>query len=253
MKFHKNKLLTTGAAVALALAVGACSSSSDDDEMAGTPPTPPVMDGDGGADAMNGDDDTKTPVERLDEARDALVALPDDATDEAKEMAQELVDEALQLPGNEAALIASLEEQIADQAQTVADATAKAEKDERIAREAKIKEAIKLSADRVGTAENMLLPDTPSGVTAVMATRNAAGKLTVDVNSADEDDVYAGGENTAGSSAWNYVMMTKTNAVGVTDTLVIYTDIDAPTDVQLTKCPSGDFMSRMNRLSGAPS
>ena len=38
MKFHKNKLLTTGAAVALALAVGACSSSSDDDEMAGTPP-----------------------------------------------------------------------------------------------------------------------------------------------------------------------------------------------------------------------
>ena len=49
-KFHKNKLLTTGAAVALALAVGACSSSSDDDEMAGTPP---VMDGDG--DAMNGD------------------------------------------------------------------------------------------------------------------------------------------------------------------------------------------------------
>ena len=38
MKFHKSKLLTTGAAVALALAVGACSSSSDDDEMAGTPP-----------------------------------------------------------------------------------------------------------------------------------------------------------------------------------------------------------------------
>ena len=41
MKFHKNKLLTTGAAVALALAVGACSSSSDDDEMAVT--TPPVV------------------------------------------------------------------------------------------------------------------------------------------------------------------------------------------------------------------
>ena len=45
MKFHKNKFLTTGVAVALALAVGACSSSSsDDDEMTGTTPpvTPPV-------------------------------------------------------------------------------------------------------------------------------------------------------------------------------------------------------------------
>ena len=39
MKFHENKLLTTAAAVALALAVGACGSNgSDDDEMAGTPP-----------------------------------------------------------------------------------------------------------------------------------------------------------------------------------------------------------------------
>ena len=38
MKFHKNKLLTTVSAIALVLAVGACSSSSDDDEMAVTPP-----------------------------------------------------------------------------------------------------------------------------------------------------------------------------------------------------------------------
>ena len=58
MKFHKNKLLTTGVAVALALAVGACSSSSDDDEMA------LMMNGDddamnGDDDAMNGDDDTR--------------------------------------------------------------------------------------------------------------------------------------------------------------------------------------------------
>ena len=37
MKFHKNKLLTTVSAIALVLAVGACSSSSDD-EMAATPP-----------------------------------------------------------------------------------------------------------------------------------------------------------------------------------------------------------------------
>ena len=39
MTLHKNKFLTTVAAVALALAVGACSSSSDDDEtLATTPP-----------------------------------------------------------------------------------------------------------------------------------------------------------------------------------------------------------------------
>ena len=51
MKFHKNKLLTTVSAIALVLAVGACSSSSDD-EMAATPPatddemaaTPPATD-----------------------------------------------------------------------------------------------------------------------------------------------------------------------------------------------------------------
>ena len=312
MKFHKNKLLTTGVAVALALAVGACSSSSDDDEMAlmmngdddAMNGDADAMNGDadamnGDADAMNGDGDAKTPAETLADARAALVALPDDATDEAKEMAQELVDvalrlpgneaelitsldakvaqaeerqstldlnenerqtnavtlqnaedalasasaeakeaaqakvdEALQLPGNEAALIASLQGQITDQAQTVADATAKAAKDERIAREKAIKLAIELPGNRVGTAQKML-PDTPSGVTAVMATRNAAGMVTVDVNS-DADDVYAGGETTAGDGDWNSVTMTKTDGNEATDTVVIYTDIDAPTDTLLT-------------------
>ena len=109
MKFDKKKLLTSVSAVALMLAVGACSSSSDDDEMAGTPP---IMDGDGDADAMNGDGDAKTPAVTLADARDALVALPGDATDEAKEMAQKLVDEALRLPGNEAELIASLDAKV---------------------------------------------------------------------------------------------------------------------------------------------
>ena len=70
--------------------------------MAGTPP-PPMMDGDG---------DAKTPAVTLADARDALVALPGDATDEAKEMAQKLVDEALRLPGNEAELIASLDAKV---------------------------------------------------------------------------------------------------------------------------------------------
>ena len=130
MKFHKNKFLTTVSAIALVLAVGACSSSNDD-EMALT------MNGDGDAtngdgdatngdgDATNGDGDAKTPAETLADARDALMALPADATDEAEEMAQELVDEALRLPGNEAELIASLDAKVAQagERQSVLDLT----------------------------------------------------------------------------------------------------------------------------------
>ena len=123
MKFHKNKFLTTVSAIALVLAVGACSSSGDD-EMA------LMMNGDGDATngegaATNGGDDTKTPAETLADARDALTALPADATDEAEEMAQELVDEALRLPGNEAELIASLDAEVeqAEERQSVLDLT----------------------------------------------------------------------------------------------------------------------------------
>ena len=137
MKFHKNKLLTTVSAIALVLAVGACSSSSDD-EMA------LVVNGDGDAangdddaangdddaangddDAANGDDDAKTPAETLADARAALAELPADATVEAEEMAQELVDVALRLPGNEAELIASLDAKVAqaEERQSVLDLT----------------------------------------------------------------------------------------------------------------------------------
>ena len=250
---------------------------------------------DGDADPMDGDGDAKTPAEILADARTALAALPDDATDEAKETAQGLVDmalrlpgneaeliasldekvadaeerqsaldlteqerqanavtlqnaeaalasasaegkeaaqaavdEALQLPGNEAALIASLEQQIADQAQTVADAAAKAATDERIAREAAVRTAI--VANRVGTIAKAF----PDGITEQAVTRDAAGKLTVDVNGV-ADDVYAGGETTAGDGDWNSVTLTKTDAgTEATDTVVFYTDIAAPADKLLT-------------------
>ena len=66
-------------------------------------------------------------------------------------------------------------------------------------------------------------------VGAVTAKRNAAGMVTVDVNG-DADDDYAGGETNADSSAWNSVTMTKTNANDSTDMVVIYTDIEAPSD-----------------------
>ena len=65
------------------------------------------------------------------------------------------------------------------------------------------------------------------------AERNAAGMVTVDVNG-DADDDYAGGETNAGSGAWNSVMMTKTNADDSNDMVVIYTDIEAPSDKEFS-------------------
>ena len=45
-----------------------------------------------------------------------------------------------------------------------------------------------------------------------------------------EDDEYSGGETAARDGDWNHVVMMKTNddATESTDTLVIYTDIEAP-------------------------
>ena len=81
------------------------------------------------------------------------------------------------------------------------------------------------------------LPAMDSGVTEVGASRNAAGMVTVDVNGRAVDDDYAGGATPAGSGDWNSVTLTKTNA-NVTpessDTVVLYTDIAAPSDMLLT-------------------
>ena len=94
---------------------------------------------------------------------------------------------------------------------------------ERIARGSAIQEAISLGG-RVLAAEKA----TPTGlesVTLVTAARNAAGMVTVKV----DDDDYTGGETTAGTGDWNGVMLTNG-----TNTLVIYTDIEAPSDVLFT-------------------
>ena len=103
----------------------------------------------------------------------------------------------------------------------------KAATDERIARELKVGEAI--LANKVTNSAKLF----PLGITAQEITRDADGTLTVDVNGKVED-VYMGGEGTAGSDAWNSVIMTKTDALGTEDTLVIYTDIAEPEDVLLT-------------------
>ena len=235
MKFHKNKLLTTVAAIALVLAVGACS-SSDDDEMS------LMMNGDGAATngdgdatnggdaATNGGDDTKTPAQTLAAAQDDYDTLPADATDDVRAAAMTALVAALKLEGNEAEYLAYLEKKVADQAQTVADATAKAAKDERIAREEMIRMA--MAIETLDTSMANALPDVASGVTAnLVASRSVAGMVTIDVNGAAEDDDYAGGATPADSGDWNYVTMTKTDAEGDTDTVVLYTDIAAPADV----------------------
>ena len=58
-----------------------------------------------------------------------------------------------------------------------------------------------------------------------MATRNAAGMVAVTVS--DED--YTGDGTTAGAGDWNGVTLTSG-----TNTLVIYTDIEAPSDKLFT-------------------
>ena len=108
--------------------------------------------------------------------------------------------------------------------QETADAAAEAAKEDRIARAGQI-----LAAITAETIEAKTLPDgTGADVAAVVATRDAAGMITIDVNGNSDDD-YAGGAATAGSGDWNSVTMTKDDADDSTDTLVISTDIAAPT------------------------
>ena len=76
---------------------------------------------------------------------------------------------------------------------------------------------------------------TDADIAAPVVKRDGDGKLTVDVNTADVDDVYAGGETTAGSGDWNSVMLTRTDDTSkAADTVVIYTDIEAPKATMLT-------------------
>ena len=61
------------------------------------------------------------------------------------------------------------------------------------------------------------------------------GTITVDVNGPDDEDEYAGGEIRDGGGAWNTFMLTKTDAATeAEDTVVLYTDIEAPSDKLLT-------------------
>ena len=126
-----------------------------------------------------------------------------------------------------------------------ADALAAAALADRIAREAGIRRAV--AAGRVGSGAQPL-PSTTSGATAVAATRDAAGAVAIDVNGAT-DDVYAGGEVTADASGWTSATLTRTNTDESTDTLMIYTDIEAPADKLFTD--QYDRATRDNILNDA--
>ena len=123
------------------------------------------------------------------------------------------------------------EAELVEREQELADAAAKAALADRIAREAGIRTAV--AAGRVGSVAQPL-PSSTSGATAVAATRDAAGAVAIDVNGAT-DDVYAGGEVTADASGWTSATLTRTNTDESTDTLMIYTDIEAPADKLLTE------------------
>ena len=93
------------------------------------------------------------------------------------------LENALKLAGNEDAYVAYLEKKVDDQAQTVADAAAKAAKDERIARAKAIKSAIEdieVSGDNRIPATYMpkALPTAILEADGVMVKRNAAGMVT---------------------------------------------------------------------------
>ncbi len=154
-------------------------------------------------------------------ARDAAVSRADAAEADAM-AANTRADEA--------------EKALADKLAELADTEADLDKAERIARELAIRMSITDSTvggdNRIPASYTAKVgPDaTGSGVSAITATRDAAGMIAVDVNGENPDD-YSGGTAMAGSGDWNAVMLTMTDAATeATDTLVIYTDIDAPAD-----------------------
>ena len=103
-------------------------------------------------------------------------------------------------------------------------------------------EADKALEERIARADSILtaitaaakaLPTTNTGITAVTAERDADGMLTIDLNGATDDE-YSGGEVTAGGDPWNSATLTNTRTDDSQDVVVIYTDIEAPSDKLFT-------------------
>ena len=302
MKFHKNKFLTTVSAIALVLAVGACSSSSDDNEgmsmlqtdldaaIAKAAALQEDLD-EANADLETAEDDLMTAndegmsmlqtdldaaiakaaalQEDLDEANADLETAEDDLmtandmvtsvrgmldqanldlaqartdlqmamdnSDDEMEIAQlkQAVTDAEGERENYKTMLVAATDELAEKQAEVDETKVKEALAERIAREAKILAAIVLS--QVSATPTLV----PTFVTSVTATRNAAGMVAVKV----DDDGFTGGETTAGSGDWNGVTMTSG-----TNTLVVYTDIEAPSDKDFKDKYGADVLN--NALAG---
>ena len=104
---------------------------------------------------------------------------------------------------------------------------------EKIARATKISVAIGLSSDGMN---RRTVPAVP-GVTVdadepgVTTTRDAAGAITVALTQADDDE-FTGGDASAGT-VWSSGTLMRTNDDKSEDTIVVYTDIEAPTATTL--------------------
>ena len=310
MKFHKNKFLTTVAAAALALAVGACSSNGDDDEIsmlqtdldAATAKAAglqedldeantalmtaqaDLMTANGMVTTLEGQLETATDMVTaletligdemnpdpasvrgmlaqanldLEQARTDLQMAMDNSADEMEiaRLTQAVTDAEgmrdgyktmldaanLELDGdgtdaNEGlrAKVTRLEGELADANAEIADIKEKA-KDalaalalkEKIARATEVSDAIDASTN---DTDPIAMP-TITDVTGVTAKRDAAGAVTFALAGADEDE-FTGGDASAGT-VWTGGTLMRTNDDDSEDTIVVYSDVEAPTPTTL--------------------
>lgn len=159
--------------------------------------------------------------------------------------------------------------ELAQLKEDAADDLAAAAKADRTAREMRVRTSIVANRidDATGAANTATqrFPGTASGVNArnvdetsadseaeFGVTRAVDGTITIDVNGTDNDDMYTGGENPAGSGNWNGAVLTKSNddTAQSTDTLVIYTDIDAPSDRMFTDKYAQTVLDDILNVSG---
>ena len=260
MKFHKNKLLTTVSAIALVLAVGACSSSSDDEMMM----TDAAANGgdaatNGGDAATNGGDDTKTPAQTLAAAQADYDTLPDDATDDVRAAAMTALVAALMLEGNEADYLAYLEKKVADQAQAIKDeaaATAAKEASDKAAEVLKALETLvmtgptptvsassggDLTAKAAGYKMSTTTPEAISGFRGAILTKDRA-----------EARVYTNIEDSVATLMDGLGLYSATSAPGKPKTYTVGDDAAGNINVPWTKVTRPDNNEEIDRSGALP-
>ena len=291
MKFYKSKLLTSVSAVALMLAVGACSSNGDNDDSAErdtaleqlkgeladanaevmrlegvigdeTDPTAESLRGQlAAANARIGSAEDPDSLEGMLAAEQAEVMrldglLGDEAApadDSVRGMLAVAKTQVMRLDGllaaaraeinNDDPLNLGLMQQLADANKKLDDRDKEVARLERIARGQGIASA--LLANRVGTMRGRVGTDgmtlvptsqlpftTAASVTAaehgVSAKRTSGGVVTVSLGLTGTEAVKFSGDDSNAGATWTRAIQTRT-LVDSEETVVVYTDIDAPT------------------------